>query len=129
MAEIAGLTASIIAIAGAAGTAAKSSETLKSLHDRHDEVEGIINEISDLNAVLLEVGSVIRQVDTPFPESQITALRQILDRAKKKLLRLETLLHYRLLRAPNTSGQVKARKSPLAHGEIAVEDSSGWVGQ
>ncbi|KAI9723509.1 MAG: hypothetical protein M1835_003924, partial [Candelina submexicana] len=86
MAEIAGLTASSIAIAGAAGTAAKSSETLKSLHDRHDEVDGIINEISDLNAVLMEVGSVIRQVDTLFPESQITALRQILNRAKKNSL-------------------------------------------
>ncbi|KAI9696576.1 MAG: hypothetical protein M1836_005595 [Candelina mexicana] len=112
MAEVAGLTASIIAIAGAAGTAVKSLETFKSLHDRHDEVEGIINEISDLNAVLLEVGSVVRQVNTPFPESQITALGQILDRAKKKLLRLETLLHYRLLQSPNTSGQVKARKVP-----------------
>ncbi len=112
MAEVAGLTASIVAITGAAGTAVKSLETLQSLHDRHDEVNGLINEVSDLRAVLLEIGSVVRQDDTPFQQSQILALDQILISARKRLLQLEKLLHFRLLQLPNTAGQIKAGKIP-----------------
>ncbi|KAI9716433.1 MAG: hypothetical protein M1812_005328 [Candelaria pacifica] len=110
MAEVAGLTASIIAIVGAAGAAVKSLETLKSLHDRHDEVDGFINDISDLRAVLLEVGSVIRQEETPFEQSQLLAIGQVLESARTKLLKLENLLHFRLLRPPNILGQAKASK-------------------
>ncbi|KAI9812177.1 MAG: hypothetical protein M1827_004843 [Pycnora praestabilis] len=103
MAEILGLISSIIAIGGVAGGTLKTLETVQNTLGSKDEIMALINEISDLRAVLHGVDTVIREADAKNLHS-LEQTRSLLDMtvsAKSQLLELDKLIQYKIIKSPD----------------------------
>lgn len=103
------ITVSVITLAGAASAVVKSLGKLSGLRDAGDELCTLINEVSDLRLVLLEVDFVIREKQDKevMPQAPISSLQAALDTARGKLLELDQLVHYRLIRPQTTAKNFK----------------------
>ena len=107
------LTASIIAVLGAGGSVVGGLEKLSSLREAPDMILALNNEISDFRLVVFELASYLR--DQPTRSSTnvhtfIDNIPPILDRARDKLLELESLIEYKLI-LPRNDGSIRLNKT------------------
>ena len=99
MAEALSLAASIIAVLGAAEGVAKGIVKIQSIRNAPDEILALNNEISDLKVLLYDIQHFVQTT----PESQISRnyiepLMTSTERAKEKLLQLDALVQYKILK-------------------------------
>ena len=102
------ITASCIAVAGAGGAAIKGLKKLRDLRKIPDSILSVMNEIADLTLVLqgIQINIQLRQNSATLPQATISTMNQLLDRARDTLLKLDQVINIRLLRSPNTNGEV-----------------------
>ena len=110
MADPLSITASIIAILGAAEGVTKMVGKLKSIQNAPTELLALLNEIADLTLVLRHVQNFTRSQSTRSPQlfpDQFQHLSTLVDRAREKVLRLEELIEYRLVKPDSTPANIK----------------------
>ena len=106
------LSVSIITLLGAGGSIAKA---LGKLHLASDALFALNNEVSDLHVIVLETNRILQEHGNQIDGTQSTPnsiskhLGSLLERAKQKLLELETLIEYRLT-TPGASNDARPRK-------------------
>jgi chromosome segregation ATPase len=85
------LTASIITVVGLAGEVGKN---LRRLHHISAEIHSLINDVSDLQAVLAEVDRVViqYQVTAHAPEEAILNLSKTVQAARRRLTELNEMI-------------------------------------
>ena len=99
MAEALSLAASIIALLGAAEGVAKAILKIQSIRNAPDEILALNNEIADLQILIYDV----QRYTQNNPKSQtsqihIQHLVTLVDRAREKLLQLDGLMQYKILK-------------------------------
>ena len=92
------ITVSAITIAG---TIVCGLEALKNFNDAPGEIQAVANEISDLQAVLGNVESMVNEHDGVVPSEFLPVAMK----AKSKLLELNHLITTRLLRTRSSTGE------------------------
>lgn len=100
------IAASVVTIAGAAATLVRGLEKLNQLRDATGELCALINEISDFRVVLQEFGNYVEESQERL-ELPLDYLAQLLQRGRDALLRLDTIVHYELLKLPTVPGEVR----------------------
>lgn len=113
MADPLSVTASIFAILGAFQQAKNGLNKLRSTFTSGGEVEALINEVSDLELVLRMLRDASYSVNEQSYLSTSLAsqgLKELLDRANRKLLQLNELLQYQLLDVQDHPGQLRVRR-------------------
>ena len=97
MAEALSLAASIIAVLGAAEGVAEGILKIYSLRSAPDKLLALNNEISDLQILIYDVQRYTRST-TQVPQEQVQGLATSIDRAKEKLLQLDELIQFKILK-------------------------------
>ena len=111
MADALSLTASIIAVLGAAEGVTKTLSRLESIRNSPQELLVLINEVSDLRIVLEDIQRYYRKArEKQIPTEQVDHLSHLVNRANEKLLDLDKLIHYRLLKPQSSLDQIKVSK-------------------
>jgi hypothetical protein len=87
------LTASIITVSALAQEVGKTLRKLHQLRHVSDEIHSLVNDVSDLQAVLGEVDRAVIQYQATahLPEEVVAPLSQTVEAAKKKLLELDQM--------------------------------------
>ena len=90
------VAASVFAVIGAASATLKTLAKLRALPNAPDELSVLINELSDIQAVLWQVVSVVqgREAEAGGP---LEALHRQVEHAQERLLALDQLVHYHLV--------------------------------
>ncbi|KAL9067376.1 MAG: hypothetical protein Q9157_006830 [Trypethelium eluteriae] len=105
------VSASIVALVGAATTAVK---IIKKLHDAPSEVCGLLEEISDLQAVLAGLHTVVTNLSaedrSPTTRLLTQSLSDLLDRAKSKIVKIGGIIHGILDRPAAENGKAKVSR-------------------
>ena len=103
------ITVSAITIAATANSIAND---LRGLRHLNDDVSSLIDDVSDLRLVLLEVDFFVREnLDRARPSGQFSsALQNILTSARSKVLELDKLIHFRLLRPQTPGSNIKVSR-------------------
>ena len=109
------LTVSILTLLGAGGSIAGAFEKLRSLRQAPEALHALNNEISDLHLIVLETNTLLQEHQDIASINRRTQdfaanLKPILDRAREKLLELESLIVYRLT-TPGPSNEPNINKS------------------
>lgn len=108
------ITAGVVGITAAAGTAAASVVSkLTSLRNAPEEVLKLMNEVTDIHAVLIGIGDSVRPLQSSnnaAVRDNLCVLRQVLDRVESYLQELDNLIYYRLLKP----GQLNEDGTPRA---------------
>ena len=110
MADPLSITASIIAVLGAAEGVTKMVGKLKSIQHAPTELLALLNEIADLTLVLRHVQNFVRSQSARSPisnQDQFQHLSTLIDKAKEKVLRLDELIEYRLVKPDSTPQSIK----------------------
>ena len=110
MADPLSITASIIAILGAAEGVTKMVGKIKGIQDAPTELLALLNEVADLTLVLRHVQNFTRSQSARSPQSlqdQCQHLSALVDRAREKVLRLEELIEYKLVKPDSTPESIK----------------------
>ncbi|KAI9870962.1 MAG: hypothetical protein M1830_002402 [Pleopsidium flavum] len=100
------IAASTIAIVGAAATLFKRREKLKQLRGATEEVCASINEVCVFRVVLQEFSGYV-DVDQERLDLPLGSLTELLQRGRGTLLRLDAIVHYRLLKIPKGPGEIR----------------------
>ena len=123
MADPLSITASIIAVVGAAEGVTKTLAKIKSIRNAPDELLPLINEVSDLKIILSDMQNYITQ-NTQKPQISQQELRNIstlINRAKEKLLELDQLIQYRLVKPESISDQIKVSRREWLRAKSTIE--------
>ena len=123
MADPLSITASIIAVVGAAEGVTRTLAKIKSLRNAPNELLVLINEVSDLKIILDDMQNYIAQ-NTQRPQISQKELRNIstlINRAKEKLLELDQLIQYRLVKPESTLNQVKVSRREWLRAKNTIE--------
>ena len=112
MADPLSIIASIIAVVGAAEGVTKTLAQLKSIRNAPDELLALINEVSDLKVILSDVQMYVVHNTQRLRifQAELQNLSTLIDRAKTKLLDLDRLIQYRLMKPESTSNQIKTSR-------------------
>jgi hypothetical protein len=104
------IAASAVTLAGAAGAIVKTLQYLNSLRQCGGELHSLINEISDLRLVLLQIDLIARENENRdiLPTSLTSTLQAILGTANSRLQELSQLVHSRILcsQAPGQNSKI-----------------------
>ncbi|KAL9121160.1 MAG: hypothetical protein Q9187_002285 [Circinaria calcarea] len=109
MADPLSITASIVAVVGAAGGITKTLAKIKNIRNAPDELLALINEVSDLRLILNDLQHYITQ-DTQrqqILQEELQHISILVGRAKDKLLQLDELIQYRLVKPESISDEIK----------------------
>ena len=88
------ITAGVIAVVGAAQDAGKSSlKFLRTVKNAPGELQDLIHEVDQIEAVLEDVKDAVES-----SQRSSRALNLLLERAKEKLVELDKLIHYELVK-------------------------------
>ncbi|MCJ1280905.1 hypothetical protein MMC26_000222, partial [Xylographa opegraphella] len=99
-------TASLIAVIGLVGKTVTAIAKIRAMLQSKDELSALINEITDLQAILTTIAHISQEEDHNDQHlGPKKALASHVQRAKDKILELQELIAYRLLGA---DGSVKA---------------------
>src|SRR5947207_13362273 len=87
------LTASIVTVSGLAQEAGKTLRKVHQLRHVSDEIHSLVNDVSDLQAVLGEVDRAVIQYQATahLPDEVVAPLSQTVEAAKQKLLELDQM--------------------------------------
>ena len=123
MADPLSLIASIIAVVGAAEGVSKTLAKMKSIRDAPDELLALINEVSDLRIILMDVQSYIAQnLRRPrIAQDELQHMSTLIDRAKEKLLKLDELIQYRLVKPDSIANHIKVSKREWVRAKSTIE--------
>ena len=111
MAAALSLAASIIAVLGAAEGVTKALSKVRSIRNAPDEVLALNNEVSDLQVILGDVQGYVRNTPEPhISQEHLQHLLAFVDQAKEKLLQLDKLIHYNVLKPQSAPDQIKISK-------------------
>ena len=92
------VTASVLAIFGAARQVTKGLAKVRTLHHAPAELSSLINEVSDLQAILSQVASFSNQLEEERLRGPVVALKSHLSRALDQLHALNNLINAELLK-------------------------------
>ena len=111
MAAALSLAASIIAVLGAAEGVAKALSEVRSIRNAPDEVLALNNEVSDLQVIIGDVQGYIRNTpESHISQEHLQHLLAFLNQAKEKLLQLDRLIHYNVLKPQSSPDHIKISK-------------------
>ena len=111
MADALSLAASIVAVLGAAEGVSKALSKVRSIRNAPDEVLALNNEVSDLQVILGDVQGYVRNTPEPhISQEHLKHLLTFVDQAKEKLLQLDRLIHYNVLKPQSSPNQIKISK-------------------
>jgi hypothetical protein len=101
--------ASTVAIAVALST---SLDQFKTLYDAGHELHAVMNEVSEIRIVLLEVESAImeRQSRKQLPQRSVESICKLVVCAKDKLQLLDSITKDRLIQSYSPSGEAKVAR-------------------
>ena len=119
MADPLSITASIIAVIGAAEGVGKALAKIKDIRNAPEDVLALINEVSDLRVILGDVEKSTRAAGTtPLPHEQLAHMSTLIDRAKDRLLEIDQLIHYQLVKPDTSDIKVSRREWAIARPTI-----------
>ena len=104
------LTTGIIALLGACATISRTFAKIRRLHQAPELIQAVNNEISDLQLILEDMSDHLERVrsrswELPNADEAVFRLcNSILGRTKDKILEIDTLIQYRLLKEDNGRG-------------------------
>ncbi|CAI6330864.1 unnamed protein product [Periconia digitata] len=105
------ITASILAIVGASEQAVKGLAKLRALKDAPAELSALINEVSDLRAVLAQICFLGVQLEQASNNGPVIALRSLLDRANGQILELDQCIQHDISKPEATNpGRIKVSR-------------------
>ena len=111
MAAALSLAASIIAVLGAAEGVTKALSKVRSIRNAPNEVLALNNEVSDLQVILGDVQGYIRNTpESHISQEHLQHLLTFVDQAKEKLLQLDRLIHYNVLKPQSSPNRLKISK-------------------
>ena len=127
MADPLSITASIIAVVGAAEGVTKIAGKLKDIQNAPAELLALLNEVADLTLVLRNVQIFIRSQYShghgpPIPQEQFQHISGLVDRAKDKVLQLEKLIQYKLVKPDSTSNNIKVSRQEWTKAKKTIKD-------
>ena len=124
MADPLSITASVIAVLGAADGANKALTRIKNLANAPRKLLDLINEVSDLTLVLDSIETFVKKTDErkQANEEHLQHMKTLMDRAKTRLLELDQLIHYHLLKPDSTPQRIKVSKRKWALAKDTIEE-------
>ena len=122
MADPLSITAGIVAVVGAAGGITKTLGKIKDLRNAPDELLALINEVSDLRLILNDLQHYILQNTQrqQILQEELQHLSILVGRAKDKLLQLDELIQYRLVKPDSIFGEIKVSKREWARARSSI---------
>ena len=122
MADPLSITASVIAVVGAAEGVGKTLTKIKNIRNAPSELFALINEVSDLRIILTDIDSYLSQAITRTqPLDQLQHMTTLLQRAKDRLLQLDELIQYRLIKTDSTLERIKVSRHKWATARDTIE--------
>ena len=124
MADPLSIAASVITVLGTADGVNKTLARIRTLADAPRKLLALMNEVSDLTLVLGDIGIFVKQTGER-KQSQGETLQHmntLVERTKDKLLELDQLLHYHLLKPDSTPEKIKMSKREWATAKNKIED-------
>ena len=123
MADPLSIIASIIAVVGAAEGVAKTLGKIKTIRNAPDELLALINEVSDLKIILSDIQSyVIHNIQRPqISPEELRNISTLINRARDKLLELDQLIQYRLIKPDSVSDQIKVSRREWLRARSTIE--------
>ena len=124
MADPLSITASVIAVVGAVDSVNKTLVRIKNLVNAPRNLLALMNEVSDLALVLNDVESFVRQTAErrQSHEDKLRHMELLINRAKNRLLELEHLIHYRLLKPDSTPNKIRLSRREWVAAKNIIED-------
>ena len=119
MADPLSITASIIAVVGAAEGVTKTLAKIKSIRNAPDELLALINEVSDLKLIISDIQNHIVIQRAQIPQTELQNISTLIKRAKDKLLELDQLIQYRLVKPE--SDQIKVSRREWLRAKAVIE--------
>ncbi|CAL8574443.1 hypothetical protein XPA_000403 [Xanthoria parietina] len=95
------VTASVLTILGVATQVTKGLAKVRALHYAPAELSSLINEVSDLRAIISQVATFSNQLEEERFRGPVIALKSHLDRATDQLRSLENLINAELIKIRN----------------------------
>ena len=123
MADPLSLVASIIAVIGAAEGVSRTLTKIRNLRDAPDELLALMNEVSDFRIILTGLQTYITQY-SQRPQllvEELSHISTLADRGKEKLLQLDQLIQYRLVKPESGLTQIKVSKREWARARSTIE--------
>ena len=109
---------------GAVEGVTKTLTNIRNIRNAPSEALALINEVSDLRIILGDFGGYITQntVRPQLPQGQLHHMSILLQRAKNRLLELDQLLEYRLLKPESRSDRIHVSRLEWARAKDIVEN-------
>ena len=108
MAEALSLAASVIAVLGASEGVAKTILKIQSIRNAPDEILVLNNEISDLQIIIHNIQGYIQDTsESQIPREHVQELATLVNRAREKLLQLNEVVHFKILKPQTLSSKPK----------------------
>jgi hypothetical protein len=104
------VTASILAIVGAANQVYKGLAKIRALHHAPAELSALINEVSDLRAILSQVATFSSRLEEERLRGPVIALKSHLSRARDQLCVVDNLITAELIKV-KADGTVKISRT------------------
>ncbi|KAI9881095.1 MAG: hypothetical protein M1830_008253 [Pleopsidium flavum] len=115
------VTASVLTVVGAAGAVLKSLKKLSSFRRAPEEVHELIDEVSDLQTVLRDIETFLQERrENDRSLHRVLGLSVLLERAKDKLLELDSIIHYRLINHQHSDSGFEVARSKWVGEKTAV---------
>ena len=123
MADPLSITASIIAVVGAAEGVTKTLAKIKSIRNAPDELLALINEVSDLKIILRDLQNYVNQnMHRPqISQEELENISILINRAKDKLLELDKLIQYKLVKPESITDQIKVSRREWLRAKSTIE--------
>ena len=128
MADPLSITASIIAVVGAAEGVTKTLAKIRNIRNAPEELLALINEVSDLRIVFGDVQNYIQSTERSQTTSRLATTNEVLqhmailiNRAKYKLLELDQLIQYRLMKPESISNHIKVSRREWTRAKTTIE--------
>ncbi|KAL8861156.1 MAG: hypothetical protein Q9178_002372, partial [Gyalolechia marmorata] len=104
------ITASVIAILGAAGQVTKGIAKVQALQHAPADLSGLMNEVSDLRAVISQVSTFSNQLEEERFRGPVVTLKGHLDEAMVRLRTLDNLINVELFKV-RADGTIKMSRT------------------
>ena len=128
MADPLSITASIIAVVGAAEGVTKTLRKIRNIRNAPEELLALVREISDIRTVIGDIDNYIQKIqksqDTTSPatvQPELQHLVILVTRAKGKLLELDQLVQYRLMKPESIDDHIRVSRREWAGAKHIIE--------
>ncbi|KAL9117116.1 MAG: hypothetical protein Q9187_006351 [Circinaria calcarea] len=123
MADPLSFTAGIIAVIGAADGIVKTLAKVRSMKNAPDELLALTNEVSDLRIILGDIDNYFSQSTNraQTPQEQLEHMSVLINRAKERILELDQLIQYKLVKPESVSDQIKVSRQQWARAKDVIE--------